>query len=302
MFVFDPTLTTAVAYSNQAANTVGVTRLSVTFVAITSTTQFVMYNGALPGGGDVYFDSFLVEQSSNLGTYFDGSFTSAGDFTYSWTGTANASTSTQVAPAIANWTPVEVAALYQDTAQYYVGTKSLALQSTAAGNSVARYSGNPAVTPGGSYAVAAYVRSAAVVRTAYIQLDWYTSGNVFISSSIGTVLSTSTTAWTRISALGTAPSNASYVQIVVKFPSTAYGEVHYVDAVLLEQASTVNPYFDGSTGYYQTADLKWENGVTNTGRSFYYKNYAPSYARLKAVTGDYLQLGSNWAYFVAQTP
>ena len=281
-------------------------RVSVTYaytgVAYRPGIQAVLYNTSVSGTFEFYVDAVLIEQAPALSTYFDGSFASAGDFTYSWTGTANASTSTQVAPAIANWTPVEVAALYQDTAQYYVGTKSLALQSTAAGNSVARYSGNPAVTPGGSYAVAAYVRSAAVVRTAYIQLDWYTSGNAFISSSIGTVLPTSTTAWTRVSALGTAPSNASYVQIVVKFPSTAYGEVHYVDAVLLEQASTVNPYFDGSTGYYQTADLKWENGVTNTGRSFYYKNYAPSYARLKAVTGDYLQLGSNWAYFVAQTP
>ena len=48
-----------------------------------------------PAGEVHYFDDFLLEDSVILGNYFSGASTQAG-YTYAWTGTANASTSTEV--------------------------------------------------------------------------------------------------------------------------------------------------------------------------------------------------------------
>ena len=76
------------------------TRFSYTLTAPTGA-AYVMWYVGIPGTGaraigdtvDVY--GLLFEASSNLGDYFDGSTTSIGDIAYAWTGTANASTSTQ---------------------------------------------------------------------------------------------------------------------------------------------------------------------------------------------------------------
>lgn len=45
--------------------------------------------------GDARFDGVVLEQGSGVGTYFDGSTTDAGGYTYDWTGTAHNSASTQ---------------------------------------------------------------------------------------------------------------------------------------------------------------------------------------------------------------
>ncbi|WP_162242373.1 H-type lectin domain-containing protein [Nocardioides sp. Leaf307] len=46
-------------------------------------------------GSNTYFDAIMVEEGSELGTYFDGSIADTATFDYAWTGTAHASTSTQ---------------------------------------------------------------------------------------------------------------------------------------------------------------------------------------------------------------
>lgn len=43
-----------------------------------------------------YFDAVLIEAASSIGSYFDGDTTDTASATYSWTGTAHASTSTEV--------------------------------------------------------------------------------------------------------------------------------------------------------------------------------------------------------------
>lgn len=57
--------------------------------------------------GDVqYIDAVMVEQANSVGTYFDGSTAAAGGFTYAWTGTAHASTSTATSSNLAYIDPV----------------------------------------------------------------------------------------------------------------------------------------------------------------------------------------------------
>ena len=51
------------------------------------------YSGAIAVGSTIYFDAAMLEQTSVLGDYFDGNFPPVGDTIYTFTGTANASTS-----------------------------------------------------------------------------------------------------------------------------------------------------------------------------------------------------------------
>lgn len=85
------------AQSAQAPNSAGATRLSVTVSIPTGATEaFIrLYNGALVGGGDVWWDNILVEATSTVKDYFDGSFTAA-DYSYSWTTPASPHNSTSV--------------------------------------------------------------------------------------------------------------------------------------------------------------------------------------------------------------
>jgi len=62
------------------------------------------YNLQVQAGDTVWFDEFLIEKSPTVNSYFDGSTPAEGDFTYAWTGTANASTSVQTAPGVATLT------------------------------------------------------------------------------------------------------------------------------------------------------------------------------------------------------
>jgi hypothetical protein len=81
-----------------AAPTVGTGRVSVTFTLPVGTTQayFSLVNGATSVASNfVHWDSILLEETSQLMDYFDGS-TVTGDprFSTAWTGTADASVST----------------------------------------------------------------------------------------------------------------------------------------------------------------------------------------------------------------
>lgn len=80
-------------------------RLSATCtIPVGATEAFVrLYNGAAAGCGDVWWDNELVELSSIAGTYFDGSTSASGDFTFAWNGTTNASTSIQKGLKVSGW-------------------------------------------------------------------------------------------------------------------------------------------------------------------------------------------------------
>jgi hypothetical protein len=83
---------------DQAPNEVGVFPLRVTFTidgtVIPLTSALSLYNGASKGGGEVWFDDFLIVEGTYAGPYFDGATQDGEVVRYSWTGPVNASTST----------------------------------------------------------------------------------------------------------------------------------------------------------------------------------------------------------------
>ncbi len=84
----------------QTASTGSFTRHSLTFTATVDKTMTVnlILNQSDGAAWDCYADAVLLEVSGSLNGYFDGA-TSAGGFTYAWTGTANNSTSTETTVA-----------------------------------------------------------------------------------------------------------------------------------------------------------------------------------------------------------
>lgn len=111
--------------SAAAPNTAGSARVSVTVtIPAGSTEAFVrLMNGALQGGGDVWWDDITVERTALQGPYFDGN--SPGAY---WTGSVDASTS--VAAAFGNGLPDATKVLLGD------GTWGLKNSETTLANNV----------------------------------------------------------------------------------------------------------------------------------------------------------------------
>lgn len=85
--------------SNAGPTGGGAQRVSVNYTVPTTGgiagVQIRFYNGSSNVTDLVYWDSILVEQSSYLGTYFDGDGADTAAITRAWTGTPGASTSTE---------------------------------------------------------------------------------------------------------------------------------------------------------------------------------------------------------------
>lgn len=189
--------------------------------------------------------------------------------------------------------------LSRTTSSFYFGTASAQVVCTAQSQIVyIDYPNSSSATASTIYTSSAYVL-AELGKPFSIELRNYdSSGNYLGAATQGAI---GTGAWQRVSLTATSASTATKIGVGIR-NNFAGAHTFYVDGVLVEQSSTVNPYFDGSNGYYQSGDLLWENGTPNAGRSFYYKNYQTVTKRLITVLPDYLPFGAPWALFVAQTP
>ncbi|KRF19665.1 tail fiber protein [Nocardioides sp. Soil796] len=167
-------------------------------------------NGSLGG----YFDAVYFG-STDPGSYFDGSTPDAGDTDYSWTGTAHASTSTKVITV-----PLGASTAGVKTTVTVQGSKA--------------------------YTLSAYQKTAVTARSLKWTLDWY-AGATLLSSAVYTV-GTDSTSWTRFSKTITAPAGATSLEWSLRYDTLAAGESHYIDAVMVQQSSTLNAYFEGTVG------------------------------------------------------
>src|SRR6266498_1027327 len=83
-----------VQYFGSATATTGSwKRISITFTATSTSHTFLLYGNGFTTGQFFYVDAVLIEQAGSVGSYFDGATTADAIYTYSWTSTANASTS-----------------------------------------------------------------------------------------------------------------------------------------------------------------------------------------------------------------
>lgn len=206
-----------------------------------------------------YADGVLIERASGLDSYFDGATAAAGDFTYAWSGTVNASTSYQQAPTIANWSPRWFGSNGGNGATYQAkggltGTYARKVWTTAntgatmdAGIGTAT---SVPITASTVYTFSAWARASFGQYMNYY-IEWKDAGNATISAtqmSTGTLLTANT--WTRLSVTATSPSNAVAAYFILtpyaQAIATPYGGTIDFDNVLIEAAPGVQDYFDGA--------------------------------------------------------
>lgn len=212
------------------------------------------------GANSLWIDGLLVERSATLGTYFDGSTTDVPGATHAWTGTANASTSTETLKAArvnlctnpglegntTGWAVYSGASLARVTTEHHTGVASGQV-TTAAAVGVAVYTlGVSVVVATGPVTASAWVKvpAGSAMR---INVKEYTP----TPSLVGTVDAafTGTGAWQRVSATKPVVTAGNTVRIEID-QRAATAQVFYVDDALIEQGATLGDYFDGATPDY----------------------------------------------------
>lgn len=147
------------------------------------------------------------------------------------------------------WTGGALTSVARSTAQAHTGTASLAITAGSVSASAATLEGRSGipVTGGAEYTASAYVRAATAGRSGYLSIYWYNAAGSYMSASNGVTFADVTSGWTRFSATKTAPVGATFATVRVWLTGTVASEVHYVDAVMFEQASSLGSYFDSAT-------------------------------------------------------
>jgi len=212
-----------------------------------------------------------------------------------------------------NWSGSNAQSLITtSTTQKYIGTQSLRLERTTSTGNLGCALPNsgldvPAlgipVSAGVTYTVSTYVYQT-VAGTVDIDLNYYNDTTSLGSSPVAFTPTINT--WTRISATLIAPATANGLRIVIRFLSRPAGELAYVDAVLVEQSSSVLPYFDGtyadayagytltSQSWTGTADASTSTAIWATTSSVFLDDIA-NVAATSPTSGQVLQWnGAAW--------
>lgn len=149
------------------------------------------------------------------------------------------------------WTARSNCTIARSTARADVGTASLAVTFTAAGTATVQ-SPTFAVTAGKDYYASIRAYGATARGVAITSLYWLdASGGVISGSAPGFYNTETASTWTTIPmnyGAKTAPSGAVNAYLVFAIAGGAAAEVHYLDALIVEQTTaTTRSYFDGAT-------------------------------------------------------
>lgn len=126
----------------------------------------------------------------------------------------------------------------------YALTISNSSASTMDASTLAGVNGFP-VTPGLTYTASGTVTTSAAISLR-VYLNFYTSTGA-VATAPFTATTTSASVPLRISTKQVAPANAAFAAIMFRWSNAGAGSSFSVDAVLVEESTTLNDYFDGSS-------------------------------------------------------
>lgn len=212
-------------------------------------------------GAQFYVDAVMVEETSLLNPYFDGTYTDASlnDAQVAWDGTTNLSTSTLT------W--IEPT-LSQSSAQNLYGAASalVEVETRFADQGIWTTLTGLAASTTFTISIWAYVQQGSSVVLSTRDLTNGVNGS--------TSSATSSASWVRLSSTVTTGASAADVLIAVYttseylVPGSGPFSTFYVDGLLVEATSSLLPYFDGSTadGSILSPVTSW-NGTANASTS-----------------------------------
>jgi hypothetical protein len=123
----------------------------------------------------------------------------------------------------------------QSAAQAFHGTKSLSLTRTTSTGTAQAFShattGGIPVLPGQMYSAMAVFRSAVTARSCQLFIQWIDAANAVIDTTVGTLVTDTTTGWTQSIAQGVAIAGVVRARLRVDVLSAVISEVHYVDTL-----------------------------------------------------------------------
>lgn len=120
------------------------------------------------------------------------------------------------------------------------------------GSTASGTSGVP-VTPGATYRLSGWFRTAVTARSCFVRVRFYDSGGALVSTVVSSDVTDSTSGWTQASTTTVVPATAAFAAIsaVVKVPAAS--EVHYVDDMWFG--------LDRFTGYVKSWRVGWPAAV-----------------------------------------
>lgn len=163
------------------------------------------------------------------------------------------------------WAAVSNCAIARSTAQASSGSASLELTASASGDMTASTTTATkfTVTPNQKFSAIADFRAGTTSRTAQVGIRYLNSAGSTISTTYGTGVSDTSSAWVTASATVLAPPTATHAQVFVKITSAGSGEVHYVDKIGFHSGDT--PVFTrGGFSNFKFDVERSDDGVTYT--------------------------------------
>lgn len=233
----------------------------------------------IPVGTKAWIDHALIEGKATKGFYFEG----AGDITYAWTGTANASTSTEKAPAISRYTLENGGIAYRDSSYQMTGRHSIKML----GGQGDFYQIAASTTPATWTFSCSYKTDGTVTGTPRL----YIRGNgTSQPAAVQTNLPLTQTTPGRFSATVSTATGTTGVVCAVFAPTT--GDI-WIDDILMEQAPSAAPHFDGSTPAAGDFNYAWQ-GTANASTSIMRGNGVATFAGGSGGGTAFIQ-SSEWA-------
>lgn len=181
-----------------------------------------------------FVDGVLLEQTTELRPYFDGATADALGWDYGWSGTAHASTSTAKALAVVgSATPVGVTSVSATVQTKYTYAHSGGVSTLI----------TPSINAGGASITQITVAGASYVFSIWVYTTVAKNIRLSADSTAGSPISVPANVWTRLSLSFTAEDASTLLSIL----GTDSTQSFYIDDMMLQESSTLQPYFDGDT-------------------------------------------------------
>jgi len=255
-------------------NEVGEQRAKLVFTVPSSGNWYLrLYNNGMMGDPDVWFDALSIYEGNVSNAYYDGNTPNVGDFSTSWTGTPDDSTTIKTGLAIAGVLAYPtLAAVIQSTEWSASGPSSARIIPTSTSRDTFMPLPADALKAGGTYTMrirgrltAAQTSPGGTARRFYLN-----DGSAKYSPSAPNVAGDFEIVWTV-----TLDNDAAILRF---YNGAAIGDSEmWVDALAIYEGTEAYPYFDGGLASYAYHDqiltpYWFDDPATSVSVVSYFKN------------------------------